>query len=604
MNTLKKSVLAVVLACVAATLTAPLSASADTAAQTDDALVNTYSEDNGLVAEPTVVCDVKDEKTFLSLTSGGSRPSNAIFNFDANKNAVASNGEVLGSFSDVYASLNHEIIPVVFVADEAAANAFIDFLDNDIRILDIAVMSDNDGLVKKVRAAQPRIRGIVEYKSLPADLYTVVKQSTEAQATVVALQQKDADFRTVNYLQARFKTVWVRADNYSFADYYQCINGGASGVIDADFDSVYGTFSGYNGFVRNIFNVAHRGLPSVYNENSLGGIRGAMLAGATHLELDGHLTKDKRIVLNHDDTIDSATNGFGVINDMTLEEIKSYDLVLKTPHEKIPTLEEAIDLIDMLNEELGAGVVLVFEIKDDSPDFVRYLKEVLDEKDFYDSIVIITFESNEHQLAALKELTPQIPTATLDAVSQGSFQRDLPVLNGKNAGVDLIRSLYNEEYAKMLRDRGFSGWYWTFTVPAEIAEAAQTGHLGVTNNAADCYKEQIRFLYGTDIKDATAETVPAEGAEIPLTAELYDGTKREVEGKVYYVEATREGWRCFAEYTGDGRTVYTQQINYLLPVPETFPWWIPVVISGAVFAAAGAAAGVWVIIIKCKKKKS
>lgn len=72
-------------------------------------------------------------------------------------------GEVLGSFAEVFASLNKTIIPVLCLADEAAADAAIKFLKEEIDILDLAVMSENPLLVRKVKEQNGKIRGIVSY---------------------------------------------------------------------------------------------------------------------------------------------------------------------------------------------------------------------------------------------------------------------------------------------------------------------------------------------------------------------------------------------------------------------------------------------------------
>ena len=40
------------------------------------------------------------------------------------------------------------------------------------------------------------------------------------------------------------------------------------------------------------------------------------------LEIDLHFTKDKQLVVIHDDTIDRTSNGKGKVKDYTLEELK------------------------------------------------------------------------------------------------------------------------------------------------------------------------------------------------------------------------------------------------------------------------------------------
>lgn len=569
----------------------------------DSVLAKTYTAQSKLIGEPTVICDVTDESIYNSLLSSEATPSNAIFSFNKSQKAVDANGKAIGSFYDIYKSLDHKIIPIVRISDKAEADAFIDFMENSITILDIAVMSDKPGLVDAVRLACPSVRGIVEYKDIPASLYDIVKEATSAKAQTVILPQSAATVENVLYLQARFKTVWVRAESTSFGDYSQCINSGAYGVVSTDFGGIYDAVNTYNGYVRNIFNVAHRGLPEKYNENSLSGIEAAIRAGATHVELDGHLTKDKRIVVIHDDTIDSTTNGHGVISDMTLEQILSYDLNRKAPDEKIPTLEQVVDLIKKLNAELNKDVVLVFEIKDDQPDFVKYMKEIFDGKDFYENLVIITFDGTENQLCRLNEQVPWVPTALLDGVTQTALPTSLAMLSSKNTGIDFSTSCYDDDYNKMLRDRGFTDWYWTFGTAGAVRQASKEGYLGVTNNAGDCFGKNVRYVYGTDVAGVKNESdVPSTGDTVTLRAKTYEGEEYEVEGTVYYTEEIKGGWRVFATYTqtvdGYERTVYVQGINYYKPASL---WWISLIVVGAVLLAGGVTAAI--IIVKKRKKK-
>lgn len=542
------------------------------AVEHDNELAGTYRHESKLIGAPTVVADVTDKDALASL-DGEIRPQSAILRFNANAHIEDENGKDLGAFSAVYQKLAHRVIPILQLKDEACANAFIDYTETTKYILDIAVMSDQAEIVKKVRTALPHVRGIVEYKEI-SNLCDVVKSSTEAGAMTVILPQELSSHETVEYLQARFKSVWVRETGESDGDAYHCIMSGAYGIVTKSFEFMYQVFDGYEGgYTRNIFNVAHRGLQQVYNENSLGAIRGAMENGATHLELDAHLTKDKHIVLNHDDRIDRETNGSGAINDLTLAEIKQYDLTLKTPYEKIPTLEEALDLIGEVNATLKTKVVLVLEIKDDSADFVENLKRILDEKNFYENLVFIVFESSEHQLAALNAQLPHVPTANLDNVSDTSFASMLPALNNYNTGIDNYLSYYNADFERTLQERGFSGWYWTYSAEADVAKASKEGIIGCTNNVADCAKNYIRYVTRADAADCKEEDIPAVGSDIELDRVSYDGSVKTVTGTVYYTEKTKNGWRIFCSYTETTddyeRTVYTQAINYFAPAKNT-----------------------------------
>lgn len=588
------------------------------AQQKDTDIAETHSAKTGLVAPPTVVFDVLDEHDgdVLPEDSAGNRPSNAILHLDAEGNIVSESGTVLGSLSELYLQIKGKVIPVISVSDEGGADKLIDFLTNRIAITDLAVHSEDASLVKKVRTAVTSVRGIVEYRELPEDRYTMVKESTEAGASVVILPQKEASSETVTYLQARFKTVWVRAESDNPEDIADSIYGGGYGIVTLNYTAVYDEMKEMSGYTRNIFNVAHRGEQNHNHENSLSAVEAAMRAGVTHLELDGHLTKDKHIIIMHDDGIGTTSNGKGDIKNMTLEEIRKYQLVDRpalnptAEPERIPTLEEVIDLIRALNEELGTDVVLVFEIKDDQRDFVENMKKVLDEKEFYENLVIITFNNDENQLQSLRDTTPWIPTANLDASNTGNFKdRLVSSYIGLFAVYDVNNVNQNETFDRLLIDRGIMPWYWTYGFSKDVYTAAKAGVLGVTNNACEVYGDETYYVYHDTVTNATADTVPAVGGKIPLKAVNYRLEETDVEGDVINVVTTAKGWKVFSTYTyedgaGESRTVYVRGVEYLKgePAPEGLS--AGAIAGIAVGSAAVVGAAVVLTVLLLRKKHS
>src|SRR5690625_886181 len=100
---------------------------------------------------------------------------------------------------------------------------------------------------------------------------------------------------------------------------------------------------------------AHRGAHVVAPENSAEAIKWAGLLGYGFVEIDIQTTKDGHYVLMHDSTIDRTTTGTGRIDNLTLEEIKSYSLINEDGTEtnyKVPTLSEALNAAS----EYGVGV--------------------------------------------------------------------------------------------------------------------------------------------------------------------------------------------------------------------------------------------------------
>jgi glycerophosphoryl diester phosphodiesterase len=109
--------------------------------------------------------------------------------------------------------------------------------------------------------------------------------------------------------------------------------------------------------------IGHRAAAAKAPENTLEGIRAAALCKADYVELDVRLSRDGELVLMHDERVDRTTNGKGLVEDLSLEELK--DLKVRghsgkcMENGRIATLKEALSLA----EELGLG--LVVEMKEE-----------------------------------------------------------------------------------------------------------------------------------------------------------------------------------------------------------------------------------------------
>ncbi len=91
---------------------------------------------------------------------------------------------------------------------------------------------------------------------------------------------------------------------------------------------------------------AHRGANETHPENTLTAFREAVRLGAQMVEFDVRITKDKKLIIIHDKSVDRTTDGKGLINELTLAEIKKLDAgswkSQKFKGEKVPTLKEAL----------------------------------------------------------------------------------------------------------------------------------------------------------------------------------------------------------------------------------------------------------------------
>ncbi len=104
--------------------------------------------------------------------------------------------------------------------------------------------------------------------------------------------------------------------------------------------------------------VGHRGAAAVLPENTVKGFEYAIDLGCDYTECDVHLTRDNRLIVMHDTTVDRTTNGSGAIRDMTFDQIRALDAGEGL---QVPTFVEVLNTtstrIRLLCELKGEGVV-------------------------------------------------------------------------------------------------------------------------------------------------------------------------------------------------------------------------------------------------------
>lgn len=95
--------------------------------------------------------------------------------------------------------------------------------------------------------------------------------------------------------------------------------------------------------------IAHRGLSSRYPENTLTAFLAAADAGAGMIELDVTLTRDRRLAVIHDSTVDRTTDGTGRVNVLTMAQLRRLDagswFADRFAGEPVPSLEQVLDAV-------------------------------------------------------------------------------------------------------------------------------------------------------------------------------------------------------------------------------------------------------------------
>ncbi len=121
---------------------------------------------------------------------------------------------------------------------------------------------------------------------------------------------------------------------------------------------------------------AHRGANETHPENTIAAFEEAIRLGAQMVEFDVRMTKDNKLIIIHDRSVDRTTNGMGLVEDLTWNEIKDLDAgewkSIKFKGEKVPLFDEALDVFPKNiwlnihlkgNDELGQAVANVLLTK-------------------------------------------------------------------------------------------------------------------------------------------------------------------------------------------------------------------------------------------------
>jgi glycerophosphoryl diester phosphodiesterase len=160
--------------------------------------------------------------------------------------------------------------------------------------------------------------------------------------------------------------------------------------------------------------IAHRGFSGVAPENTLAAFQKAIEVNADMFELDVLLSRDGRVVVIHDDTVERTTDGVGSVSALTLAELRALDagswFSAEFAGERIPTLEETLELA---KDRILVNIEIKTEAVTDqaSGGIVDKTLAIVRRADMMDQVVISSFDPRA--LAHTRKLDPSVKTASL-----------------------------------------------------------------------------------------------------------------------------------------------------------------------------------------------
>ena len=161
--------------------------------------------------------------------------------------------------------------------------------------------------------------------------------------------------------------------------------------------------------------VAHRGFSACFPENTLAAFEAAKQAGAHMIELDVSLTRDRQLVVMHDDTADRTTDGSGLVRQMTLDQLRRLDagswFDSRFAAERPPTLAQVLDLAKghlAVNIEIKPEAV---EPRGREDAVERQIIDLIRDMGMPDEVLISSFEWSV--LERIRQMAPEIAVGVL-----------------------------------------------------------------------------------------------------------------------------------------------------------------------------------------------
>ncbi|MDH4221734.1 MAG: glycerophosphodiester phosphodiesterase family protein [Candidatus Bathyarchaeota archaeon] len=217
--------------------------------------------------------------------------------------------------------------------------------------------------------------------------------------------------------------------------------------------------------------VGHRGAKAYEPENTLRSFSKAIEFGVDAVELDVRRTKDDKIVVIHDANVDKTTNGEGLVNELTLEEIKQF---VTEKGEKIPTLEEALDFLDK-------KVKILVELKETG--FEKKVLSLIHEKGLEKNVVIVSFI--EEALRKVRELDNEVKTGLI------YVRHKDPIKAALELKASYLLSFYRFTHTSNVQkahEKGLKVIVWTINKQEEVSDYVKKGVDGIASDRPDILK--------------------------------------------------------------------------------------------------------------------
>lgn len=505
--------------------------------------VKIYESGTKMLNAPTVLSEIKGESD-LSLLNGAAAPSTVLVNVDGDLTVLYADGLKFEPLEAFAARLNKKSALAVRVASVAAGGALADWAKEGIW-RDLFVVAPSSEILSAALGGYAYMYGVLDLRGQSG----VNASSASVEAMRAGARILLSDYGAFSYaenrrLRALQFSSWTEASGAEQT--VHALYEGYIGLIAPDPAATYAVLEAYD--QKAIYDtsvvVGHRGSSGVYPENSVEAALYAVEQGANAVEYDIHLTLDRRVVIMHDEDIQTTTDGSGKVKEMTLEQIRAYHLVSSSgATAKIPTLDDMFEAFAR-----DPDTVHYVEYKANDVEIIPYVKALIEKYDMAGRVVFLSFFANV--LEQSRAVMPEIPVGQLYGNFGGrDYYADLnKTVTEFNALFKSNHCVYSDiirQYIEVARHRGIAVNGWTF-----VGEESYYRHfaMGMTSVTVDN---------------------PEKIGELPVRVEAKDLTVKAGEaftpsGKVVTASKTFEG-NCTLAFVGGGKEDFTYANGSYIP---------------------------------------
>lgn len=194
---------------------------------------------------------------------------------------------------------------------------------------------------------------------------------------------------------------------------------------------------------------AHRAMHPKYPENSLAAVQENIHLGVDILEIDVRESKDGRLVLMHDETIDRTTNGKGKVSNLDFSTLKGINLI----HNEEITLEH-IPTFEALLETTKGKIMIDVDFKEDDLAAMKKAYALIKKHHMEEQILFYIYD-NYQLIPLLRKLNPKIKLMPR-AYSRKDVRKILKIGGIKIIHID--ESFYKNSIMRKIRISGSRIW--------------------------------------------------------------------------------------------------------------------------------------------------